>query len=248
MLSLHPALRGDLLVVVTKVVDLLVAMCRAALESPRKSIIFEPYPSVVDPNDPKTLAFNPKVSAGGARAQWGWEAMATPLMVTSLLPHVEEELRAAAEGSGQRDVHPGDDPGIPGGSTPGPFARGGILVPIATRPRLGGCRGTHLHPLSPLPGLLPGDQEADGQAGPSGPSPPAVVRPRVLRPPRSVLCPHVLHSQYNPFGPSWFLTGRQDHAPAVERVLVQLLAWAHSRETRRPPCLIFLLSSSSSQG
>uniref|UniRef100_A0A3Q4GZX8 Poly [ADP-ribose] polymerase n=1 Tax=Neolamprologus brichardi TaxID=32507 RepID=A0A3Q4GZX8_NEOBR len=45
-----------------EVVDLLVAMCRAALESPRKSIIFEPYPSVVDPNDPKTLAFNPKVS------------------------------------------------------------------------------------------------------------------------------------------------------------------------------------------
>ncbi|KAF3830668.1 hypothetical protein GH733_004487, partial [Mirounga leonina] len=43
-----------------KVVDLLVAMCRAALESPRKSIIFEPYPSVVDPTDPKTLAFNPK--------------------------------------------------------------------------------------------------------------------------------------------------------------------------------------------
>uniref|UniRef100_G1PBG5 Poly [ADP-ribose] polymerase n=1 Tax=Myotis lucifugus TaxID=59463 RepID=G1PBG5_MYOLU len=42
------------------VVDLLVAMCRAALESPRKSIIFEPYPSVVDPTDPKTLAFNPK--------------------------------------------------------------------------------------------------------------------------------------------------------------------------------------------
>uniref|UniRef100_A0A8C5QRR6 Poly(ADP-ribose) polymerase family member 6 n=1 Tax=Leptobrachium leishanense TaxID=445787 RepID=A0A8C5QRR6_9ANUR len=43
-----------------EVVGLLVAMCRAALESPRKSIIFEPYPSVVDPNDPKTLAFNPK--------------------------------------------------------------------------------------------------------------------------------------------------------------------------------------------
>ncbi|XP_048338005.1 protein mono-ADP-ribosyltransferase PARP6 [Sphaerodactylus townsendi] len=43
-----------------EVVDLLVAMCRAALESPRKSIIFEPYPSVVDPSDPKTLAFNPQ--------------------------------------------------------------------------------------------------------------------------------------------------------------------------------------------
>lgn len=46
-------------------VDLLVAMCRAALESPRKSIIFEPYPSVVDPTDPKTLAFNPKVQLLG---------------------------------------------------------------------------------------------------------------------------------------------------------------------------------------
>lgn len=40
-------------------------MCRAALESPRKSIIFEPYPSVVDPTDPKTLAFNPKVQLLG---------------------------------------------------------------------------------------------------------------------------------------------------------------------------------------
>lgn len=46
-----------------QVVDLLVAMCRAALQSPRKSIIFEPYPCVVDPHDPKTLAFSPKVSA-----------------------------------------------------------------------------------------------------------------------------------------------------------------------------------------
>ncbi|XP_056138401.1 protein mono-ADP-ribosyltransferase PARP6-like [Lampris incognitus] len=43
-----------------EVVDLLVAMCRAALQSSRKSIIFEPYPSVVDPCNPKTLAFSPK--------------------------------------------------------------------------------------------------------------------------------------------------------------------------------------------
>ncbi|XP_034541525.1 protein mono-ADP-ribosyltransferase PARP6-like [Notolabrus celidotus] len=43
-----------------EVVDLLVAMCRAALQSSRKSIIFEPYPSVVDPYNPKTLAFSPK--------------------------------------------------------------------------------------------------------------------------------------------------------------------------------------------
>uniref|UniRef100_A0A8C6UJ91 Poly [ADP-ribose] polymerase n=1 Tax=Neogobius melanostomus TaxID=47308 RepID=A0A8C6UJ91_9GOBI len=43
-----------------EVIDLLVAMCRAALESKRKSIIFDPYPSIVDPCNPKTLAFTPK--------------------------------------------------------------------------------------------------------------------------------------------------------------------------------------------
>uniref|UniRef100_A0A3P9DU55 Poly(ADP-ribose) polymerase family member 6 n=1 Tax=Maylandia zebra TaxID=106582 RepID=A0A3P9DU55_9CICH len=43
-----------------EVIDLLVAMCRAALQSSRKSLIFEPYPSIVDPHNPKTLAFSPK--------------------------------------------------------------------------------------------------------------------------------------------------------------------------------------------
>ncbi|XP_018521812.1 protein mono-ADP-ribosyltransferase PARP6 [Lates calcarifer] len=43
-----------------EVIDLLVAMCRAALQSSRKGIIFEPYPSVVDPYNPKSLAFSPK--------------------------------------------------------------------------------------------------------------------------------------------------------------------------------------------
>lgn len=51
------------MLLVLQVADLLVAMCRAALQSPRKSIIFEPYPCVVDPNNPQTLAFSPKVSA-----------------------------------------------------------------------------------------------------------------------------------------------------------------------------------------
>ncbi|XP_041053642.1 protein mono-ADP-ribosyltransferase PARP8 isoform X2 [Carcharodon carcharias] len=43
-----------------QVVDLLVSMCRSALESPRKVVIFEPYPSVVDPLDHRSLAFNPR--------------------------------------------------------------------------------------------------------------------------------------------------------------------------------------------
>ncbi|KAF3688687.1 Poly [ADP-ribose] polymerase 6 [Channa argus] len=53
-----PTLQHGLLV---QVVDLLVAMCRAALQSSRKSLIFEPYPSVVDPYNPKSLAFSPKL-------------------------------------------------------------------------------------------------------------------------------------------------------------------------------------------
>ncbi|XP_068168769.1 protein mono-ADP-ribosyltransferase PARP6-like isoform X2 [Antennarius striatus] len=43
-----------------EVVDLLVVMCREALQSSRKSIIFEPYPSVVDPCDHNVLAFSPQ--------------------------------------------------------------------------------------------------------------------------------------------------------------------------------------------
>lgn len=43
-----------------EVIDLQVAMCRAALQSKRKSVIFEPYPSVVNPWNPKTFAFTPK--------------------------------------------------------------------------------------------------------------------------------------------------------------------------------------------
>lgn len=74
----------------------------------------------------------------------------------------------------------------------GSFAGGGILVLISILARLGGCWGTHLHPLSPLPGVLPGDQKADGQAGPPGPSPPAMVRPRVLRPRPAAPCPSLL--------------------------------------------------------
>ncbi|KAM8861771.1 protein mono-ADP-ribosyltransferase PARP6-like isoform 2-T2 [Synchiropus picturatus] len=47
----------------SEVVDLLVAMCREALLSSRKSIVFDPYPSVVDPCNPKTLAFSPKMKS-----------------------------------------------------------------------------------------------------------------------------------------------------------------------------------------
>ncbi|XP_072291847.1 protein mono-ADP-ribosyltransferase PARP6 [Eucyclogobius newberryi] len=46
-----------------EVIDLLVAMCRAALKSKRKSIVFEPYPSIVDPCNPNALAFNPKLKS-----------------------------------------------------------------------------------------------------------------------------------------------------------------------------------------
>ena len=40
---------------------MLVAMARAAANSLRKNAIFEPYPSVVDPDDKNRLAFTPEV-------------------------------------------------------------------------------------------------------------------------------------------------------------------------------------------
>ena len=44
-----------------QVVDLLIAMANAACRSSRREIIFDPYPTVVDPLNPTELALNPKV-------------------------------------------------------------------------------------------------------------------------------------------------------------------------------------------
>ena len=43
-----------------EVVDLLLAMSKAACKSQRKANIFDPYPTVVDPTNPSELAFHPK--------------------------------------------------------------------------------------------------------------------------------------------------------------------------------------------
>ncbi|XP_070542416.1 protein mono-ADP-ribosyltransferase PARP6-like [Ptychodera flava] len=43
-----------------EVVDLLVAMANAAVRSARKELIFDPYPMIVDPQNPREFAFNPK--------------------------------------------------------------------------------------------------------------------------------------------------------------------------------------------
>ena len=43
-----------------EVVDLLLAMSKAACKSTRKATIFDPYPTVVDPTNPSELAFHPK--------------------------------------------------------------------------------------------------------------------------------------------------------------------------------------------
>ena len=41
--------------------DLLIAMANAAVCSGRKDVIFDPYPSIVDPNNPNLLALDPSV-------------------------------------------------------------------------------------------------------------------------------------------------------------------------------------------
>ncbi|XP_063433474.1 protein mono-ADP-ribosyltransferase PARP6-like [Mytilus trossulus] len=43
-----------------EVVDLLLTMTKAASKHNRRNIIFDPYPTVVDPSDPNELALNPK--------------------------------------------------------------------------------------------------------------------------------------------------------------------------------------------
>ena len=44
-----------------EVVDLLIAMAVAACRSRRSDVIFDPYPTVVDPTNSTELALNPKV-------------------------------------------------------------------------------------------------------------------------------------------------------------------------------------------
>jgi len=44
-----------------QVVDLLIAMANAAVCSSRNNLIFDPYPSIVDPHNPNLLALDPKV-------------------------------------------------------------------------------------------------------------------------------------------------------------------------------------------
>ncbi|XP_077988704.1 protein mono-ADP-ribosyltransferase PARP6-like [Glandiceps talaboti] len=43
-----------------EVVDLLVAIASSAVRSPRRDLIFDPYPMIVDPQNPREFAFNPK--------------------------------------------------------------------------------------------------------------------------------------------------------------------------------------------
>ena len=50
----------DSLATGAEVTDLLVALAKAALKSKRRDIIFDPYPTVVDPNNPKELILTPK--------------------------------------------------------------------------------------------------------------------------------------------------------------------------------------------
>ena len=45
-----------------QVVDLLLTMAKAALNSVRGEMIFDPFPNIVDPNDSQKLALSEKVN------------------------------------------------------------------------------------------------------------------------------------------------------------------------------------------
>lgn len=51
----------------SQVVDLLIAIAKAACMSPRCHDIFDPYPTVVSPGKPKELAFSPNVGLSSKR-------------------------------------------------------------------------------------------------------------------------------------------------------------------------------------
>ena len=53
---------------ILQVIDLLLTMARTACLSNRKELIMDPYPSVVDPENPNRLIFDPKVSAWKSRS------------------------------------------------------------------------------------------------------------------------------------------------------------------------------------
>ncbi|XP_074862815.1 protein mono-ADP-ribosyltransferase PARP6 isoform X9 [Carettochelys insculpta] len=99
-----------------EVVDLLVAMCRAALESPRKSIIFEPYPSVVDPSDPKTLAFNPK-KKNYERLQKALDSVMSIREMTQ--DHLQQPVPHCQAASQQAEIHAHLTPVPPAEQPPG---------------------------------------------------------------------------------------------------------------------------------
>uniref|UniRef100_A0AAX7UH66 Poly (ADP-ribose) polymerase family, member 6b n=1 Tax=Astatotilapia calliptera TaxID=8154 RepID=A0AAX7UH66_ASTCA len=83
-----------------EVIDLLVAMCRAALQSSRKSLIFEPYPSIVDPHNPKTLAFSPK-SRSYDRLQ---KALDNVLLVRRMAQDFSKQQIAHCEASAEQGM------------------------------------------------------------------------------------------------------------------------------------------------
>ncbi|KAF2976818.1 hypothetical protein EK904_014977, partial [Melospiza melodia maxima] len=123
-----------------QVVDLLVSMCRFALESPRKVVIFEPYPSVVDPNDPQMLAFNPRQL----------KFMHTPhqFLLLSSPPAKESNFRAAKNLYGSTFAFHGSH--IENWHS---ILRNGLVVASNTRLQLHGAMfgsGIYLSPLSSI--------------------------------------------------------------------------------------------------
>lgn len=51
---------ADDIATAAEVVDLLICFATVAAKSPRNTIIFDPYPMVFDPRDPKKMVFNPQ--------------------------------------------------------------------------------------------------------------------------------------------------------------------------------------------
>ena len=60
---LHSTCMWHVVMVLLQVVDLLIALARAASTSRRRELIFDPFPTIIDPKQPSELALKPQVGA-----------------------------------------------------------------------------------------------------------------------------------------------------------------------------------------
>ena len=75
-----------------EVVDLLIAMAKSACASDRRDVIFDPYPTIVDPHNAKKLVISPNIARDYKRCLKALEALNMGIMMRSEGINLKKEL------------------------------------------------------------------------------------------------------------------------------------------------------------